>query len=67
MGASGQWLAKPTAVLKATDSTGSRISTLLLLAEPRYNATCRTLAFKARSSAVLLHLLLFVAQTVHLN
>ena len=48
MSASGHWLAQPIAVLRATDSTGSHISALLSLAEPRYNATRGTLAFKAR-------------------
>ena len=48
VGASGQWLAQPTAVLRATDSTGSRVSALLSLAEPSYNATRGTLTFKAR-------------------
>ena len=54
MGASGQWLAQPTAVLRATDSTGSRVSALLSLAEPRYSAARRTLVFKARPPALLL-------------
>ena len=54
MGASGQWLAQPTAALKATGKDGSHVSALLSLAEPRYNATRKTLAFKARLSALLL-------------
>ncbi|KAK9821960.1 hypothetical protein WJX81_005226 [Elliptochloris bilobata] len=44
--ASGQWLESPTAVLKATDDAGSTVSALLLLAEPHYNVTRRTLIFK---------------------
>lgn len=70
VGASGEWLAQPTAVLRATDSTGSRVSALLSLAEPRYSAARRTLVFKARPPALLLHLLtpaIPLAHIAHLN
>ena len=44
----GPGSANPTAVLRATGDTGNQTSALLKLSDPHFNATRRTLTFKAR-------------------
>ena len=52
----GSWLSNPVAVLKATDDAGNLTSALLMLADPHFNATRRTLKFKVRPARHIIHL-----------